>query len=176
MSGSVADVRRQEERQRRNLARVATANWASQGQRWGRCKVRRRVRAGEPPWKRSARGVLVVRICSPRPRAPSSGQVVGDHLPVSVGPLRHAQDGGEAARGEMVEPARRLEARMAFRSRRGCDGRLEIQAFPPSRGDEAVRAEGGREGQLVGTGIVVHMRRIVSRFDRRGRARALDGV
>ena len=67
--GSVAVVRRQEGRgSARNLAR-APLNWASQGQRWGRCKVRRRAERVSLPAmeKKRRRRVLVVTICSPRP-------------------------------------------------------------------------------------------------------------
>ena len=67
--GSVAVVRRQEGRgSARNLAR-APLNWASQGQRWGSCKVRRRAERVSLPAmeKKRRRRVLVVTICSPRP-------------------------------------------------------------------------------------------------------------
>ena len=66
---AVAVVRRQEGRgSARNLAR-APLNWASQGQRWGRCKVRRRAERVSLPAmeKKRRRRVLVVTICSPRP-------------------------------------------------------------------------------------------------------------
>ena len=52
----------------RNRAR-APLNWFSQGQRWGRCKVRRRAERVSRPAieKKRRRRVLVVTTCSPRP-------------------------------------------------------------------------------------------------------------
>ena len=52
----------------RNRAR-APLNWASQGQRWGRCKVRRRAERVSRPAreKKRRRRVLVVTSCWPRP-------------------------------------------------------------------------------------------------------------
>ena len=67
--GSVADGHRQAESGRaRNRAR-ARLNWVSQGQRWGRCKVRRRAERVRRPAreKKRRRRVLVVTTCSPRP-------------------------------------------------------------------------------------------------------------
>ena len=67
--GSVADRRRQAGNGRaRNRAR-ARLNWVSQGQRWGRCKVRRRAEWVSRPAreKNRRRRVLVVTICSPSP-------------------------------------------------------------------------------------------------------------
>ena len=67
--GSVADGRRQAGSGRaRNRAR-ARLNWFSQGQRWGRCKVRRRAERVSRPAreKKRRRRVLVVTSCSPRP-------------------------------------------------------------------------------------------------------------
>ena len=53
----------------RNRAR-ASLNWVSQGQRWGRCKVRRRAERVSRPAreKNRRRRVLVVTTCPPRPR------------------------------------------------------------------------------------------------------------
>ena len=67
VSGLVAAVR-QENCRVRNRAR-ARLNWASQGQRCGRCKVRRRAdRVSRPAMeKKRRRRVLVVTTCSPRP-------------------------------------------------------------------------------------------------------------
>ena len=65
----MADVRRQDGRgSARNRAR-ARLNWFSQGQRWGRCKVRRRAERVSRPAreKNRRRRVLVVTSCSPRP-------------------------------------------------------------------------------------------------------------
>ena len=74
-------------------------------------------------------------------------QVVGEHLDGQPGSV-----GGEAARGEMVQPDAVLEV---------SDGVLDLgvapmvglqfQGFPVPVGDEAVIAVGGKEGQL-GTG------------------------
>ena len=52
----------------RSLAR-ARLNWFSQGQRWGRCKVRRRAELVSRPAieKKCRRRVLVVTTCSLRP-------------------------------------------------------------------------------------------------------------
>ncbi len=84
------------------------------------------------------------------PRGPA-GQVVGHHLhrqPSSVG--------GEAARGEMVEPHAGLEVAngvldlgVAAMVGRQCQG------FPVPVGDAAVIAVAGEEGQL-GTGRGLH--------------------
>ena len=65
----MADVRHQAGSGRaRNRAR-ARLNWFSQGQRWGKCKVRRRAERVSLPdmEKKRRRRVLVVTICSPRP-------------------------------------------------------------------------------------------------------------
>ena len=85
----------------RNRAR-ASLNWFSQGQRWGRCKVRRRAERVSRPVreKKRRRRVLVVTTGSRKTdaRCPAS-EVVGHHLDRQPGGV-----GGEAARGEMVEP------------------------------------------------------------------------
>ena len=59
---------RQEMAGRANRAR-GLLNWISQGQRWGRCKVRRRAERVSRPAreKKRRRRVLVVTSCSPRP-------------------------------------------------------------------------------------------------------------
>ena len=67
--GSAADGRRQAgSEMARNRAR-ARLNWVSQGQRWGRCKVRRCAERVSRPAreKKRRRRVLVVTIRSPRP-------------------------------------------------------------------------------------------------------------
>ena len=69
MAGQWAGCRRQAGNGRaRNRAR-ALLNWFSQGQRWGRCKVRRRAERVSRPVreKKRRRRVLVVTTCSPRP-------------------------------------------------------------------------------------------------------------
>ena len=134
----MAVVRRQEGRgSARNLAR-APLNWASQGQRWGRCKVRRRAERVSLPAmeKKRRRRVLVVTICSPRPmRAVQRARLWAITCTASQAPFGRLRIGGEAARGEMVQPHAVLEV---------SDGvldlgvapmvGLEIQGFPPDRG------------------------------------------
>ena len=150
----MADVRRQDGRgSARNRAR-ARLNWFSQGQRWGRCKVRRRAERVSRParGKKRCRRVLVVTICSPRPmRAVQRARLWAITCTASQAPLA-----GEAARGEMVQPHAVLEV---------SDGILDLgvaamvglqcQGFPLPVGDEAVIAVGGEEGQL-GTGRGLH--------------------
>ena len=58
----------------------ARVNWVSQGQRWGRCRVRRRAERVSRPAreKKRRRRVLVVAVCSPRPmRAVQGGGILG---------------------------------------------------------------------------------------------------
>ena len=108
----MAVVRRQEGRgSARNLAR-APLNWASQGQRWGRCKVRRRAERVSLPAmeKKRRRRVLVVTICSPRPmRAVQRARLWAITCTASQAPFGRLRIGGEAARGEMVQPHAVLE-------------------------------------------------------------------
>ena len=69
MAGQWAGRRRQAgDGRARNRAR-ASLNWFSQGQRWGRCKVRRRAERVSRPAreKNRRRRVLVVTSCWPRP-------------------------------------------------------------------------------------------------------------
>ena len=68
MAGQLPTGRQAGSGMARSRAR-APLNWASQGQRWGRCKVRRRAeRVSRPVIEKSRRRrVLVVTICSPRP-------------------------------------------------------------------------------------------------------------
>ena len=67
--GSVADGRRQAGSGRARNRAKARLNWFSQGQRWGRCRVRRRAERVSRPAreKKRRRRVLVVTSCSPRP-------------------------------------------------------------------------------------------------------------
>ena len=90
----------------RNRAR-ARSNWASQGQRCGRCRVRRRAERGdpsgqgeEPPPEGLGGHHLLAQTDARRP----AGDVVGHHLYRQPGGV-----GGEAARGEMVQPDAVLE-------------------------------------------------------------------
>ena len=64
----------------RNRVR-ARLNWVSQGQRWGRCKVRHRAARVRRPAreKKRRRKVLVVTTCSPRPKSSDGLLVDGIH-------------------------------------------------------------------------------------------------
>ena len=68
--GSVADGRRQAGSGRARSRARAPLNWVSQGQRWGRCRVRRSAERVSRPAieKNRRRRVLVVTTCWPRPR------------------------------------------------------------------------------------------------------------
>ena len=138
----------------RNRAR-APLNSASQGQRCGRCKVRRRAELVSRPAreKKRRRRVLVVTTCSPRPmRAVQRARLWAITCTASQAPFGRLSVGGEAARGEMVEPHAVLEV---------SDGVLDLgvapmvglqfQGVPVPVGDEAVIAVVDEEGQL-GTG------------------------
>ena len=139
----------------RNRAR-ARSNWASQGQRCGRCSVRWPERVIRPAREKNRRRrVLVVTTCSPRPmRAVQRARLWAHHL--------YRQPGGvEAARGEMVQPHTVLEV---------SDGILDLgvaamvglqfEHLPVPVGDEAVLAVGGEEGHEPGVGFT---RRTMSR-------------
>ena len=67
--GSVADGRRQAGSGRARKPCQGATELVSQGQRWGRCKVRRRAERVSRPAreKKRRRRVLVVTSCSPRP-------------------------------------------------------------------------------------------------------------
>ena len=85
----------------------ARLNCSFQSQRRGRCRVNRRAERVIRPARAKTRRlrVLVVTICSPRPmRAVQRARVVGHHLYRQPGAV-----GGEAARGEMVQPDAVLE-------------------------------------------------------------------
>ena len=125
----------------RNRAR-ARLNWVSQGQRRGRCRVSRRAeRVSRPAREKTRRRrVLVVTVCSPRPmRAVQRARLWAHHLGGQPGTV-----GGEAPRGEMVQPDAVLEVP---------DGildlgvaamiSLQLQGIPVPVGDEAVIAVAG---------------------------------
>ena len=125
----------------RNRAR-AERNWVSQGQRLGRCSMRRRaLRVMRPAReKRRRRRVLVVATVLSQSDAPGpAGQVVGHDLYRQPGSV-----GGKAPRGEMIEPHAVLEVP---------DGVLDLgvaavvglqfQGIPLTVGDEGVIAVGG---------------------------------
>ena len=125
----------------------ARLNWVSQGQCLGRCKVRRLARAGEPsrqgeepPPEGLGGHDLLAQSDSRRP----AGQVVGHRLYRQPGGV-----GGEAARGEMVQPDAVLE--VAYRILDlgvAAMVSLQIEHLPVPVGDEAVIAIAGEEGQL----------------------------
>ena len=130
----------------------ARLNWVSQGQRRGRCKVRRRAERVSRPAreKNRRRRVLVVAIRSPNPRRPA-GQVVGHRLDGQPGAV-----GGEAARGEMVQPDAVLEVAYGILDLGvAAMVSLQFEQLPVPVGDEAVIAVFGEEGQL-GTGRRLH--------------------
>ena len=107
----------------RNRAR-ARLNWFSQGQRWGRCKVRRRAERVSRPAreKNRRRRVLVVTTGSPRPmRAVQRARLWAITCTASQAPFGRLRIGGEATRGEMVEPDAVLEV---------SDGVLDLGVAP----------------------------------------------
>ena len=153
--GSVGDGRRQVGSGRaRNRAR-ASLNWFSQGQRWGRCKVRRRAELVSRPAieKKRRRRVLVVTTFWPRPmRAVQRARLWAITCTASQAPFGRLRIGGEAARGEMVEPDAVLEVAngildLGVAPMVG----LQFQGCPVPVGDKAVIAVVDEEGQL-GTG------------------------
>ena len=107
----------------------ARLNFSAQGQRSGRCRVNRRAERVSRPAreKNRRRRVLVVAIRSPRPiRAVQRARLWGHRLDGQPGAV-----GGEAARGEMVQPDAVLEGRVWHsRSRRGGDGQPPVRATP----------------------------------------------
>ena len=108
----MADGRRQDGRgSARNRAR-ARLNWFSQGQRWGRCRVRRRAERVSRPAreKKRRRRVLVVASCSPRPmRAVQRAKLWAMTWTASQAPLA-----GKRPEGRWLSPTPYLRSRMAF--------------------------------------------------------------
>ena len=132
----------------------ARLNWVSQGQCCGKMQGEAARRAGEPsrqgeepqPEGLGGHGLLA-QTDSRRP----AGQVVGHRLDGQPGGV-----GGEAARGEMVQPDAVLE--VAYRILAlGVAAMISLQfeQLPVPVGDEAVIAVGGEEGEL-GTGRGLH--------------------
>ena len=142
----------------RNRAR-ARLNCSSQGQRRGRCKVRRRAERVSRPARAKKRRlrVLVVAIGSPRPtRAVQRARLWAITCMASQAPFGKLRIGGEAARGEMIQPYAILEVAdgilgLGVAAAVG----LQFQRLPIPVGDEPVIAVGGEEGQL-GTGRGLH--------------------
>ena len=110
--GSVGDGRRQVGSGRaRNRAR-ASLNWFSQGQRWGRCKVRRRAELVSRPAieKKRRRRVLVVTTCWPRPmRAVQRARLWAITYTASQAALAAKQP-----EGRWLSPTPYLRSRMEF--------------------------------------------------------------
>ena len=96
--GQRAGCRRQAGNGRaRNRAR-APLDWFSQGQRWGRCKVRRRAERVSRPVREKKRRlrVLVVTTCSPRPmRAVQRARLCAITCTASQAPLAAKRQGCE---------------------------------------------------------------------------------
>ena len=133
---------------------MARVNWVSQGQCWGRCRVKRACRAGDPSHQSE----------DPPPegfgghgpfgqtdaRCPA-GEIVCHHL--------HRQPsavGGEAAGRHVVKPDTVLEVSNGVLDLGvAAMVNLQFQGLPVPVGDEAVIAVGGEEGQM-GTGRRLH--------------------
>ena len=124
----------------------ARLNWVSQGQRRGRCKVRRRAERVIRPTRAKTRRLRVLVITVPRPdqSAPSSGPGYGaitlDRQPGAVG--------GEARRRHVVQPDAVLEVAygvldLGVAAMIG----LQFQRLPIAVGDEGVIAVSGEEGE-----------------------------
>ena len=95
----------------RNRAR-APLNWFCQGQRWGRCKVRRRAELVSRPAieKKRRRRVLVVTSCSPRPmRAVQRARFCAITWTASQAALA-----AKRPEGRWFNPTPYLRSRMAF--------------------------------------------------------------
>ena len=95
----------------RNRAR-ARLNWFSQGQRWGRCKVRRRAERVSRPAreKKRRRRVLVVTSCWPRPmRAVQRARLWAITRMASQAALA-----AKRPEGRWFNPTPYLRSRMAF--------------------------------------------------------------
>ena len=133
---------------------MARVNWVSQGQCWGRCRVRRRAERVIRPTRAKNRRLRVLVVADPFTQADAgcpAGQVVRHHLYRQPGAV-----GGEAPRGHVVQPDAVLE--VAYRILDlgvAAMISLQFQHLPIPVGDEAVIAVGGEEGEL-GTGRGLH--------------------
>ena len=91
---------------------MARVNWVSQGQCWGRCRVRRRAERVIRPTRAKTRRlrvlVVTVRSAQTDARCPA-GEVVCHHLHRQPGAV-----GGEAPRGRWLSPTPCFRSRMAF--------------------------------------------------------------
>ena len=95
----------------RNRAR-ARLNWFSQGQRWGRCKVRRRAERVSRPAReqKRRRRVLVVTSCSSRPmRVVQRARLWAITCTASQAPLA-----AKRPEGRWLSPTPYFRSRMAF--------------------------------------------------------------
>ena len=102
----------------------ARLNWVSQGQRWGRCRVRRRAERVRRPAraKNRRRRVLVVTICSPRPmRAVQRARLWAITCTASQAPLA-----AKRPEGRWFSPT---PYGSRSRSRRGGDGQPPVPGF-----------------------------------------------
>ena len=106
----------------------ARSNWVSQGQRCGRCSVRRRaervIRLARE--KNRRRRVLVVTSCSPRPIRPSSGPGCGP----SPAPPARPRWRRSGPRGDGSGRRRTSGRGWHSRSRRGGGGRPPVPRSP----------------------------------------------
>ena len=105
--GSVADGCRQAGNGTARNRERAQLNWVAQGQRCGRCRVRRRAERVSRPAreKNRRRRVLVVTTCSPKPiRAVQRARLWAITLYRQPGAV-----GGETARRHVVQPDAVLE-------------------------------------------------------------------
>ena len=125
----------------------ARLNFSAQGQRSGRCRVNRRAERVSRPAreKNRRRRVLVVAIRSPRPiRAVQRARFVGHRLDGQPGAV-----GGEAARGEMVQPNAVLEVAYGILDLGvAAMVSLQFEQLPVPVGDEAMIAVFGRRGPV----------------------------
>ena len=136
----------------RNRAR-ARLNWVSQGQRRGRCRVRRRAeRVSRPAIEKNRRlRVLVVTIRSPRPmRAAQRAR-----LWAITWAANQAALAAKRPDGRWFSPTPYLRSRIAFSTSAWCLISLQFEHLPVPVGDEAVIAVGDEEGEL-GTGCRLH--------------------
>ena len=132
----------------------ARLNWVSQGQRRGRCKVRRRAERVIRPTRAKTRRlrVLVITVRSPRPiRAVQRARLCAITWTASQAPLA-----AKRARRHVVQPDAVLEVAygvldLGVAAMIG----LQFQRLPIAVGDEGVIAVSGEEGEL-GTGCRLH--------------------
>ena len=133
---------------------MARVNWVSQGQCWGRCRVRRRAERVIRPTRAKTRRlrVLVVTVRSARPmRAVQRARLCAITCTASQAPLAAKRPRGEMVESDAVFQVSNGVLDLGVAAMIG----LQFQGFPVPVGDEAVIAVGGEEGQL-GTGRGLH--------------------